>query len=296
MQMVRQRSVLTAGMAAVFAAAMSCAAPVLAAPSVQERLDALERKVDARGLIDLLTQVEQLQRTVQQLRGDIEVQNHRLDELQQSQRDQYLDIDRRLRALEGGAVTPSAGLAPLPGAVGMDTPPVAPVSPSDSVPPAAPVSPPPAAAGNDQPFDFSPAAPAAPPVAVNPVDEKAEYDTALGILRDGRYSDAALAFKQFINSHPTGAYSDNAHYWLGETYYVTRDFDQAQATFRALVSNFPQSSKVADSRLKLGFIYYEKKDWKAARAELEAVANTWPTSTAARLANERLNRMKQEKH
>jgi TolA-binding protein len=79
----RNRKAFTA---AVLAAAVSCSVPLHAAPSVQERLDALERKVDSRGLIDLYTQVEQLQRDLQKLRGDIEVQNHTLEELQRSQR------------------------------------------------------------------------------------------------------------------------------------------------------------------------------------------------------------------
>jgi TolA-binding protein len=81
-----------------------------------------------------------------------------------------------------------------------------------------------------------------------------------------------------------------------ETYYVTRDFDQARTTFSKLVTDFPNSQKVADSRLKLGYIHYESKDWKAARTELETVTASWPASTAARLANERLARMKKEGH
>ena len=113
---------------------------------------------------------------------------------------------------------------------------------------------------------------------------QAEYDTALAILREGRYTDAAQAFKQFLVRHPTGPLSGNASYWLGETYYVTRDFDQSLATFTSLVNNFPQSPKLSDSRLKIGYIHYEKKDWKAARKELEAVVSTYPGTTAARLA------------
>ena len=123
---------------------------------------------------------------------------------------------------------------------------------------------------------------------------QAEYDTALAILREGRYTDAAQAFKQFLVRHPTGPLSGNASYWLGETYYVTRDFDQSLATFTSLVNNFPQSPKLSDSRLKIGYIHYEKKDWKAARKELEAVVSTYPGTTAARLAADRLARMKKE--
>jgi tol-pal system protein YbgF len=116
---------------------------------------------------------------------------------------------------------------------------------------------------------------AQPPAATDGAGEQAEYDTALAILREGRYA-------------------DNANYWLGETYYVTRDFDQALQTFAGLVNNFPQSPKVSDSQLKMGYIYYEKQDWAAARKSLEAVVSNYPGTTTARLANDRLQRMKKE--
>ncbi len=165
------------------------------------------------------------------------------------------------------------------------------LTPSAVTPPAS-VAPPPAAPPPATP------PPAKPPVATeaNPALAQGEYDTALAILREGRYSDAALAFKQFLNNHPNSNLADNAYYWLGETYYVTRDFPQALATFNTLVAQYPQSPKVADSRLKLGYIYYEKEDWKKARAELEGVVSTYPASTAARLASDRLTRMKKEGH
>jgi tol-pal system protein YbgF len=236
------------------------------AASVNERLDSIERKLDARGLIDMLNRIEQLQQDLQQLRGQIEVQTYTLEEMQRRQREQYMDIDRRLQQLESGqapAAPDTTGAAPAP-------PPV--------------TAAPPAASG------------VVPVTSADPAQERAEYDTALAILRDGRYSDAALAFQQFIAAYPTGSYADNAHYWLGETYYVTRDFDKAQATFNKLVNDYPLSSKVADSRLKLGYIYYEKQDWKAARTELETVTASWPASTAARLASDRLARMKKEGH
>jgi len=271
--------------AAVLTAAAAGASPVLAA-SVQERLDNIERKLDARGLVDMLNRIDQLQRDLQQLRGTLELQANTLEDIKRQQREQYMDIDRRLLQLETG----QAGV--LPGAMPGDGGGMAPVlMPPAGTPPmvsAPPVSAPPASA---PPVSAPPAA-----APVDPALAQAEYDTALAVLREGRYADAALAFKQFLNNYPGSPLADNANYWLGETYYVTRDFDQAMATFSALVTNYPQSPKVADSRLKLGFIYYEKADWKKARAELEGVVSAFPASTAARLANDRLARMKKEGH
>ena len=128
------------------------------------------------------------------------------------------------------------------------------------------------------------------------LDSFAEYDKALAILREGRYAEATAAFNRFLADHPGSPYADNASYWLGETYYVTRDFDRAMSTFSKLVEFHPQSPKVSDSRLKIGFIHYENKDWPAARQELKLVVDDYPGTTAARLASDRLKRMQKDGH
>ena len=89
------------------------------------------------------------------------------------------------------------------------------------------------------------------------IGEKSEYDTALAVLREGRYQEAGEAFRKFLADHPRSIYADNAGYWLGEAYYVTREFDRAQGAFQSVVDKYPQSAKVPGSRLKLAYIYYE---------------------------------------
>jgi tol-pal system protein YbgF len=231
----------------------------------------------------MLNRLEQLQQDVQQLRGEIEVQTHRLEDMQRRQREQYMDIDRRLQSIETGA---AGSVMPAPGMGGGNG--------TVMTPPRMPGG----GAGNGAVMTPSPVTPATPPpvTTATAAAEQTEYDTALAILREGRYADAALAFKQFLARYPNSAYVSNASYWLGETYYVTRDFDQSLTTFTGLVTNHPQSPKVSDSYLKIGYIHYEKKDWKAARQALETVVNSYAGTTAARLAADRLARMKKEGH
>ena len=266
-------------------------APAALADSTKDRLDALERKLDSRSLLEMLNRIEQLQGDVQQLRGDVELQAHRLEELQRQQREQYLDTDRRLQQLETGVAGGSTGSSTaMPGQLPeAAAPAVQPVPPVAAVPPATPQQPP--VAHRPEPLVSPPGA-----AASNTEAEQAEYDTALAILREGRYAEAAQAFNRFLAANSGSVYADNATYWLGETYYVTRDFEQALATFQALVGRYPQSSKVSDSHLKMGYIYYEKKDWKAAREHLDLVVSRYPGTTTARLAADRLQRMKQEGH
>jgi len=255
--------------------------PQLAADAATDaRLDSIERKLDSRGLLEMLNRVEQLQRDIQQLRGDLEVQAHTLEDIQRRSREQYLDIDRRLQQLETGqAGTPPIDSSPLLAPVPV-TPPPATRAPTVVQTPVPETLPPPAARV-PQPEQAG---------------ERAEYEQALAVLREGRYAEAAQAFNGFLASYPGSSYADNASYWLGETYYVTRDFDRALATFKGLTENYPNSPKASDSFLKTGYIYYEKKDWQAARQALEEVVNGYPGTTAARLAEDRLQRMKKEGH
>ena len=249
---------------------------VMAGPSTSERLDAIERKLEARGLLDMFARMEQLQQDLQELRGELEVQSHMLKDMQRRQREQYLDIDRRLQQQEnpsvGGAPAATGGTATPPP---MTTAPVyvPPTTPPVRKPPVAPV-----------------------PGSMEQIGEQAEYDTALATLREGRYPEAAQAFKKFLADHPGSTYADNASYWLGEAYYVTRNFDKAQGAFQNLVDTFPQSAKVSGSRLKIAYIHYEKKDWAAARKELTALVSEYPDTTVSRQAQERLQRMKKEGH
>jgi len=251
----------------------AASSPVLQADSAtQTRLDSIERKLDSRGLMEMSNRIEQMQRDIQQLRGDIEMQAHTLEEVQRRSREQYLDIDRRLQQMETG----QTGVPPVMSTT--DTPVVPPVPVTSQKPPSIPAptptpTPMPAGAG-----------------------ERADYDRALAILREGRYSEATQAFNDFLAKYPSSEYADNASYWLGETYYVNRDFKGALGAFKGLVDNYPNSSKASDSLLKMGYIYYEQKDWAAARQALEAVVSGYPGTTATRLANDRLQRMKKEGH
>ena len=251
------------------------------------RIQKLERRLDSRSLVSLMEQVSALQREVQQLRGDIEVQTHAMASLQKRQRDLYLDIDRRLHRLEAGGVQGQA--SGLPGTA------MAPVDPGRAVGPGVAVgsgvaTPPPLTPARSATAGSSAAA------GLNPAQERKDYDRALEQLKEGRYTEASSAFKAFLEKYPGSSYADNAQYWLGEVYYVTREFQPALSEFGKVVDGYPDSTKIADAKLKIGYIQYELKDWAKARQMLTQVVQAYPGTTTARLAQERLDRMKREGH
>lgn len=79
-----------------------------------------------------------------------------------------------------------------------------------------------------------------------------QYAYAQQLMSQTRYPEAESAFQQFIQRHPEGQLTDNARYWLGETYYVRRNYAEAATTFLDAYQKAPAGSKAPDNLLKLG--------------------------------------------
>jgi tol-pal system protein YbgF len=131
----------------------------------------------------------------------------------------------------------------------------------------------------------------AAPAAGN--DQQA-YNSAFELLQARRYDEAANAFNRFLTAYPGSVLRDNAQYWLAETHYVRRQFAEALPQFQRVLDDYPQSAKLPDALLKIGYCNYELRRFDAARQALEQVTRMYPDTTAARLATQRLDRIRQE--
>ncbi len=124
--------------------------------------------------------------------------------------------------------------------------------------------------------------------------DRDNYQAAFELLKEQRYEQAAMAFKQFLVAYSDSDLADNAQYWLAESYYVTQQFNNALAAFAIVIDDYPRSRKVPDALLKVGYCNYELKRWNAARGALGKVQSNYPETTASRLAGQRLKRMETE--
>ena len=246
---------------------------------------------DRQAMVDLVIQIQQLQDEVRMLRGMLEDQTLELENLSNRQRDQYLDLDQRITDVRGNPqgsllTTGAVNTSPASNTYGQGGPVV-----REDVPDVRPAL--------DTPSSVTGIA--APDtqgreMAQSPEAEKEAYDRAFQSLKDLKYADAAEKFQSFLSVYPNSDYADNAQYWLGESYYVTRNYDIALEAFQGLLSTYPDSPKVADGLLKIGYTHYELKQWDQARAALAQVQEQYPDTTLARLASSRLRSMKLEGH
>lgn len=256
-----------------------------------------------QAMMDLVIQVQQLQDEVRMLRGMLEEQTMELENLGNRQRDQYLDLDARITELRSAGPSPlvtTGGVAPPPGTYAGDGQPQPgaytqagqpqPVVQED-VPEVRPALDVPSTVAGIATPDTQ-----AREMAASPEAEKAMYDRAFQSLKDMKYADAAQQFQAFLDQYPASEYSDNAQYWLGESYYVTRNYEIALESFQTLLARYPESPKVGDCLLKIGYTHYELKQWDQARAALIQVQEQYPDTTNARLAGSRLRSMKVEGH
>ncbi|KAF1719774.1 tol-pal system protein YbgF [Pseudoxanthomonas wuyuanensis] len=256
----------------VLAAALVAAAPAHAQrQSLADRVSALEIQANNnQGNMDLLNRVTQQENELRQLREQIELLQNELEQIKQRNRDQYLDLDGRLNRLEGG----------VPGAV----PPVAVPSGGTAAAPVAPTVPVAATAVAD----------AAPRVhgdvgaLAQAGDERTAYNVAFDKLKAGDYVDSAQLFTSFLELYPNGVYAPNALYWLGESYYVTQNYELAAQQFRALLERYPTHDKAAGSLLKLGLSEYGLGQVERAERTLGSVVSQYPGSDVARTADDRL--------
>lgn len=226
---------------------------------IAERLDRLERMVDAQNQLALMQRLREVEEQIRTLRGAIEEQQHLVDRLEARQRDLYADLDDRLRRLaESEGPSPEAD---------RDTLPIV-----------------------DLPSE------AADPDAADSEAQAlvAMYRRGFNRLQDRDYAAAEGDFQAFLEGAEGHDLESNAWYWLGESHYARRDFASALAAFERVVEEFPDTEKAPDAQLKIGFVYYEQSEWGQAREALEQVLADHPDATASRLAQNRLRRMDDE--
>ncbi len=218
-----------------------------------EQPEVVDRSADSTGLRDVYYQVQVLQREVATLRGLVEDQSYQLRRLAQEQSDQYLDLDRRLSALQD----PNASQrSTAPGA----TPGSLPDGTADTA---------------LQPGD---------PSADSAAAEKAAYTTAFNLMRNRDFDSSIDAFGQMLANFPNGHYVPNGHYWLGELYLAKQQTEAAREEFARVVNLFPEHLKYSDALYKLGVAYHQLGDTERALEALQKVQEERPDSSAAELA------------
>lgn len=202
---------------------------------------------------------------VRSLRGRVEENEFQLHQLNENFTKLQKDLEFRLNELEQKA---NASPAPSPdAALPADGNAPEDLTPKDLGERSVPKGNPPASqtAIPDEPQEFD-----------TPRDH---YNYAFRLLNQTRYEDAANSFKSFTEKYPKDPLIGNAYYWLGETYYIRRDYVKAADQFRQGFEILPAGPKAADNLLKLAMSLNAMKNTKDACTVLGRVASKFKESS-----------------
>jgi tol-pal system protein YbgF len=115
-----------------------------------------------------------------------------------------------------------------------------------------------------------------------------DYEAAWRTLDKKDYRAAINRFKEFIKKYPKSALVGNAQYWIAESHYALREFDQAIIEFDAVRRKYPRAEKAPAALLKQGFAFAELGEKINARLILQEVVEKYPQSPEAVRARQRL--------
>jgi tol-pal system protein YbgF len=127
--------------------------------------------------------------------------------------------------------------------------------------------------------------------AKEPKSKEQIYNEAYDEFKKGNTEKARVGFRKYLEQFPKTEYSDNAQYWIGESFFIEKKYREAILEFEEAISNYPKGNKVPSALLKQGLAFYRLGDKTSARLLLQKVTKEYPESSQAEIAKRELKNL-----
>jgi tol-pal system protein YbgF len=117
---------------------------------------------------------------------------------------------------------------------------------------------------------------------------EAAYMAAYGEFREGRHENARTHFQNFLKQYPHTEYSDNAQFWIGESYYSEKNYEKAVLEYDKVAKNYPTGDRVPYALLKQGLSFLNLGNKTSSSLILQQLIKNYPNTNQARIARETL--------
>lgn len=114
------------------------------------------------------------------------------------------------------------------------------------------------------------------------------YMSGYQAFTQGKTAEAREKLSSLVKDFPDNEYSDNARFWIAESYYKDGSYEDAILAYEELFKKHPKSSKIPGAMLKQGLAFFELKDKKTGEIILNKLIEKYPDSEQARLAKKKL--------
>ncbi|MBF0557477.1 MAG: tol-pal system protein YbgF [Nitrospirae bacterium] len=137
------------------------------------------------------------------------------------------------------------------------------------------------------------------PAAVQAGDQKAAtptdytvpqklYDDAQIDFKGKHYDEAKKKFEKFTNDFPKLTLTPNAYFWIGETCYAEKKYEDAILAYESFLKKYPSNEKAKGAMLKQAYSFIEMGDKKTGKVILERIIEKYPQSAEAELAEKKI--------
>ena len=129
-------------------------------------------------------------------------------------------------------------------------------------------------------------------VSADPLGESHAFEAAYTLYKAENYQNAAVAFRDFLKNYPQSVHEANVQYWMGNSYFLLKDYKNCLNSYEALVSKFQDHPRVAEAMLNIAECQLELKNKTAAKKTLKQLISQFPGSDASDKAKKRLATIK----
>jgi tol-pal system protein YbgF len=118
------------------------------------------------------------------------------------------------------------------------------------------------------------------------------YLKGLETFKTGDMAGSRAQLTQFIEKNPDHDLTPNARYWIGETYYGEKNYEQAILEFQEVVKQYPKKEKAPSAMLKQALSFKALKDLKSTQYLLKRLTTDYPKSEEAKKAKVLIKQLK----
>lgn len=217
--------------------------------SLDKRAQSLEMLINGKGLLDMQNQLEQIRQDVAQLKGDLEVVTHQLEDMRTKQNASYTDLDTRVRKLETLAQSVSSGQGlPATGTSG--------------------------STGDDR-ADIS-------------QQETSAFAEAEALNQAGKYKEAFNAYDAFLKTYSNSKLVPDAMYGMGYTQFALKSYKSSAATQQKFLESYASHPLAPNAMLNLANSQIQLGQIPAAKKTLKELIAAYPSAEVTPSAQKRL--------
>jgi tol-pal system protein YbgF len=114
-----------------------------------------------------------------------------------------------------------------------------------------------------------------------PVSAEELFDRGMENYRAGELGQAVLDFEQFTERHAAHPLAPSAHFWIGEAYFRSRDFEHAAGQYQRAIDLAPTGERTPDALLRLGLALRSLRREDRAHEVWARLMRDFPDSEAA---------------